>query len=56
MKRVGVFWEKCLRRLDLIDRLVIRFFFGRLVPMVLTIVSLWLWRQLQRWECRQEHP
>ncbi|MDR3143521.1 MAG: hypothetical protein LBT57_01545 [Puniceicoccales bacterium] len=56
MNRIGLFGENCLRGLDLIDRLFVRFFLGRLIPMILTFVSLWLWKQLQRWEHRQEHP
>ncbi|MDR2377269.1 MAG: hypothetical protein LBD54_00760 [Puniceicoccales bacterium] len=56
MKRAGVFWEKCLGRLDLIDRLFIRLCLGRLIPMILSVISLWLWQQLQRLEYRREHP
>jgi hypothetical protein len=47
--------KKCLDYLDIGDRVFVRLTMGRILPLCLALMSLFLWKQIQRLEGPQDH-
>ncbi|MDR2420448.1 MAG: hypothetical protein LBD40_04060 [Puniceicoccales bacterium] len=46
--------KKCLDYLDVGDRVLVRLAMGRILPLCLAFLSLFLWKQIQRLEDPQD--
>ncbi|MDR0444675.1 MAG: hypothetical protein LBG98_00035 [Puniceicoccales bacterium] len=46
----SLFFKKYLSYLEIIDRVFVRFFMGRILSLLMAFTSMLLWKQIQRLE------